>query len=248
MGARGVSLAQSPETVAAAFRFAKAATPSGEVVIEEYMEGPELSIDALVHNGTVTVCGIADRLIAYPPYFVETGHIMPSNQPADALADAVRVMENGMRALGLTLGAAKGDIKLTPRGAMVGEIAARLSGGFMSAFTYPYASGVDLIGNAIRIALGEAPGDLRPSLSRVSMEAAIIPAPGTVREIRRIDEVLRIPGIRHLFLNVDIGDRVIVPRSNVEKAGHLIAVADDRDQVQACIEQALATLEIVTGP
>ncbi len=54
-------------------------------------------------------------------------------------------MKQGIRALGITIGCAKGDIKITPKGAMMGELAARLSGGFMSAYTYPYATGVNLI-------------------------------------------------------------------------------------------------------
>ncbi len=247
MGARGVSRADDEAGVRAAFAFAKEATPSGEVIIEEYMEGPELSIDALVYRGEIHITGIADRLIARPPWFVETGHIMPSSLPASMQEDAVRVFTAGIRALGLDMGAAKGDIKVTAGGAMVGEIAARLSGGFMSAYTYPYSSGVDLMANAIRIALGQPPRGLEERLGRVSMESALIPPPGRVTSIRGLDEALAIPGVRHVFLNVDIGDIVVTPRSNVEKAGHIIAVGETREDVLRIIEAAQAAIRIETG-
>jgi biotin carboxylase len=163
MGARGVSLATTEDAVRRAFTFAKAATPSGEVIIEEYMEGLELSIDALVYRGEIHITGIADRIIDAPPYFAETGHIMPSALPAAQLDDAVNVMRARIKALwGSPWGRPRADIKVTPQGAKVGEIAARLSGGFMSAYTYPYATGVDLIGNAVRIALGLARRTLAP--------------------------------------------------------------------------------------
>jgi biotin carboxylase len=247
MGARGVSQALTLSDIKRAFSFAKEASPSGEVIIEEYMSGPELSIDALIHKGAIHITGIADRLITAPPFFVETGHIMPTALDRALVDDAVSVFSRGIRALGLGTGAAKGDIKITPKGAMVGEIAARLSGGFMSAYTYPYASGVDLNANAIRIALGGAPRGLKEKLRRVSMEAAIIPRPGKVKRIEGLEEALSIPGVRHIFLNVDIGDTVIRPRSNVEKAGHIIAVADTRDEVLAVVKQALSTIKIVVG-
>ena len=248
MGARGVSRADTEDDIRRAFAFAKEATPSGEVIIEEFMEGPELSIDALVYDGQIHITGVADRLIAMPPYFVETGHIMPSALPADQIADAIDVMSRGIRALGLSLGAAKGDIKVTPAGARVGEIAARLSGGFMSAYTYPYSSGVDLIGNAIRIALGKAPHSLEEKTHRVAIESAIIPKPGRILAIEGLDTALALPGVRHIFMNVDIGDIVVTPRSNVEKAGHVIAVAETRAEAIELAARALAAIRIETGP
>jgi biotin carboxylase len=78
------------------------------------------------------------------------------------------------------------------------------------------------------------------------MEAAIIPRPGTVRSIEGLEAALAIPGVRHIFMNVDIGDKVKRPRSNVEKAGHIIAVADTRDDVLAIIAKAEAAIHIKT--
>ena len=70
---------------------------------------------------------------------------MPSALPQEQLAQAIEVFKQGIHALGITIGAAKGDIKVTENGAKVGEIGARLSGGFMSAYTYPYSTGVSVI-------------------------------------------------------------------------------------------------------
>ena len=64
-----------------AFQEAKEASISGKLIIEEFMEGPELSLDALVFDGRIEVTGIADRIIQRAPYFVEVGHTLPSNLP-----------------------------------------------------------------------------------------------------------------------------------------------------------------------
>lgn len=248
MGSRGVRKVRSADELAEAFAFAKSASPSGELVMEEYMEGDELSIDALVYRGEVMVAGIADRIIGHEPYFVELGHILPSNKPKKVLEEAVRVMVKGIRALGIDLGAAKGDIKLTPSGPMIGELAARLSGGFMSAYTYPYATGVDLLKAAIHIALGEAPPPLKPRWRRVAYERAIIPPPGYIQAIRDVDKARRIPGVRNIFLLKKPGDVVAWPRSNVEKTGNIIVVGRTRREAMAVMERALATVKVDVGP
>jgi isopentenyl diphosphate isomerase/L-lactate dehydrogenase-like FMN-dependent dehydrogenase/biotin carboxylase len=244
MGARGVKRIDDLNQLPEAFQFAKNASPSGDLIIEEFMTGDELSIDAIIYNGEITFTGIADRIIEYPPYFVETGHTMPSTQPQKILDEARNIMRQGIKALGITFGAAKGDIKITKDGPMVGEIAARLSGGFMSAYTYPLSSGVDLMKAMVELATGQEPGNLEPVINKTSIERAIIPKPGIVKSISGLEEALKIKGIEEIFLNIKEGDRVTVPRSNVEKSGNIIAVADNLKDAESIVKECLSTLII----
>ena len=119
---------------------------------------------------------------------------MPSALPKKVLDRAVRVMKQGIRALGIDIGAAKGDIKLTPEGPEIGELAARLSGGYMSGFTYPLATGVDLMSAAIRSPWANIPGDLTPRWNRVSAERAIIPRAGRITSGARPRKSTRLAG------------------------------------------------------
>lgn len=247
MGARGVMRVDSLSQISDAFKFSKNASPSGELIMEEFMDGPELSIDAVIFRDEITITGVADRIIEYPPYFIETGHNMPSALPKKTKEAACEVMKDGIRALGITTGAAKGDIKITKDGPMIGELAARLSGGFMSAYTYPLSSGVNLMKAAIEVALGQEPGNLEPVMNQVAIERAIITKPGFVKKITGLEEALKIPGIREIFLNVRPGDKVIQPRSNVEKAGHIIATGATLEDATASYEQCrrVLTFEMV---
>lgn len=160
MGARGVRMLEREEDCEIAFLNAQAASRSSTVIIEEYMAGREYSIDALVYNGTLTITGLAERHIKYEPYFIEMGHTMSAVLNGYEYSDIVRTFSKGVAALGLTCGAAKGDVKLTDKGAAIGEIAARLSGGYMSGWTFPRASGFDLTRAAIQIACGLEPAEL----------------------------------------------------------------------------------------
>jgi len=244
MGARGVRRIDNLNQISDAFKNSKNASPSGELLIEEFMEGAELSIDAIIFNDVITITGVADRIIKYPPYFVETGHNMPSSLPENIINDACQVMKKGIRALGITIGAAKGDIKITRDGPMIGELAARLSGGFMSAYTYPLSSGVDLMKSAIEVALGQEPGNLEPVMNRVSIERAIIVKPGIVKKISGLEEALHIDGIKEIFINIKPGDRVISPKSNVEKSGNIIAVGDTLQDAQESVKLCFEILKI----
>jgi isopentenyl diphosphate isomerase/L-lactate dehydrogenase-like FMN-dependent dehydrogenase/biotin carboxylase len=244
MGARGVMRVDDNNILADAFKFAKEASPNGEVLIEEFMQGPELSIDAVIYNNEITITGVADRIINYEPYFVEIGHTMPSNLPAQVLDEACNVMKMGIKALGISMGAAKGDIKVTADGPKIGELAARLSGGFMSAYTYPLSTGVDLMRAAIEIALGQEPGNLEPIRNKVSIERAIITEPGIVKDIDGLEDALKIHGIAEIFLNVKKGDKVVKPRSNVEKAGHIISVANTLEEAEQAVAKCKEVLKI----
>ncbi|HNW92214.1 MAG TPA: ATP-grasp domain-containing protein, partial [bacterium] len=243
MGARGVLRVGGPDEIDAAFRHAKSCTPSGELIVEQYMDGPELSIDALVVDGEPVLWGIADRIIALPPHFIELGHTLPSALPAEVQQAACDVMRAGIAALEITTGAAKGDIKVTTQGVMVGEIAARLSGGFMSSYTYPLATGIDMIKGAIKLALGEDPRPFPAPAARVALERAIIPAHGHIISISGVAEARRLPGVQEIFLSYQEGQTFPPPQSNLDKLGHVIAVGDTRAQAEAAAEAERQRIE-----
>lgn len=246
MGARGVMKVEHAEMMEKAFLNAKNASPSGELIVEEYMNGPELSIDALIYKNEIFITGVADRLIEREPYFIEVGHVMPSALPEATLENALHVFKQGIKALGLHTGAAKGDIKVTENGAKIGEIAARLSGGFMSAYTFPYSSGVNVIHNAIDIALGYEPHNIIPTKNWVSIEKAILPHPGIIKEINGMEEALAISGVKNIFLHQNIGDEVVKPKSNVDKPANFIVVKSTREEAWDTVKKVENIFRIIT--
>ncbi|MCW7492917.1 alpha-hydroxy-acid oxidizing protein [Leptospira sp. 2 VSF19] len=242
MGARGVIKVNHKDDLPTAFRHAKRFCPTGELILEEYMEGPELSVDALAFQGQIRMTGIADRIIEREPYFIEVGHNMPSAMSKEVLDEVERVMAGGMRALGIHLGAGKGDIKVTKEGVKIGEIAARLSGGFMSAFTYPLSTGVNLNRAALLISLGETPDNLDPVLSRVSIERSLLSKPGKLLSIGGVEETKKIDGVSEVFIQSKPGDIIKEPTNNIDKSGHVIIVADTLKDAETVFEKVKQTI------
>jgi biotin carboxylase len=206
--------------------------------VEEYVDGPEFSLDAIVRDGRLIRCGFADRKIVFPPAFVEIGHTFPSAASSEVQEAVWNEFENGVRALGLTWGAAKGDVKYSSRGAVIGEIASRLSGGYMSGWTYPLTSGRSAVRWAVETALGL---DLSPQPDETRqpvVERAWIGMPGRIRAVRGQEAARSLPGIREIFLSVSAGSFTVFPRNNVEKLGNVIAVGKTADEAETNARRA----------
>lgn len=254
MGARGTVKAFDSGSLEKAIENALVHSRSGKAIIEQYIEGPEFSLDALVKNGEIHVCGIADRHIFFPPYFIEMGHTMPSAYSRDIQKSVIDVFCRGIKAIGIDNGAAKGDIKYSGNGAVAGEIAARLSGGYMSGWTFPYSTGFSVIGAAIDIATGVDPGKIEYSYTGTSAERAFISIPGVVESVIVPEYLGGLPSeqqescVKDLFINVKTGDAVNFPKNNVEKCGNVIAFHPKRDEAAGWAEKACRDIIVRLKP
>jgi phosphoribosylglycinamide synthetase, ATP-grasp (A) domain len=246
MGARGCRLVYSQDELRPALEDAVNFSRSGKAIAEEFIEGEEFSLEALVINGEIFLNALADRHIFFPPYFVEMGHTIPSIKSKEECDELIRVFFLGIKALGLTNGAAKGDIflrKADPqkngkRTACVGEIAARLSGGYMSGWTVPYSSGFDVTKAAVKIALGEPVDELPNSeAARFSSERAWISVPGIIKKIYGLEEARSTKNIKDVLPRLFEKDETLFPKNNVEKCGNVLSSAESYDRaVKASME------------
>ncbi|MDR0663188.1 MAG: ATP-grasp domain-containing protein [Spirochaetaceae bacterium] len=252
MGGRGCKRADGEEELRAACAEALSFSRSYRAIVEEYMDGPEYSVDAIVSGDSITVCGLADRHIYFPPYFIEMGHTMPALLDSAAAEALLETFKAGVRSLGLTLGAAKGDIKLTSKGPMVGEIAARLSGGYMSGWTYPYSSGAEPVKAAILAALGRPLGEKPQGLERtrdwVSAERAFISIPGLVTAIKITKSAENNKYLKNIFFRAGERERVNFPINNVTKCGSVISAAPERASAVEAAEEAARGILIRLAP
>ena len=255
MGARGCRMIRSKDEAWQSVKTAAENSRTSTVILEEYMEGPEFSIDAIVYDGTLTITGFADRHIFYKPYFIETGHTMPTKIDEKKRLALISAFADGVHALGLSCGAAKADIKFTEKGPQIGEIAARLSGGYMSGWTFPYSSGLNLTKQALLVASGNEPSELiggriplkiknagfalfdYPS-KNVSAERAWISIPGKLKSIQFCSKD---SCVQDIFPRpVKTGDKVDFPRNNVQKCGNVISKSNSYDEAVSSAEQAVS--------
>jgi biotin carboxylase len=244
MGARGVMKISKESEVQKAVENAIKYSRTDRAIVEAFIEGEEYSVDALVCDGEVTIHGLAVRHIFYPPYFIEMGHTMPALLDDEKKKAIENEFIKGIKALGINNGAAKGDIMYSSNGPVIGEIAARLSGGYMSGWTFPYASGIESTKGAMKIAMGLKPDPYDGSYQFVTAERAFLSIPGTVKSLQNIESAYETEYVKDLFLRVDEGDSVDFPVNNVEKCGNIISCHKNRDSAIKSAESACAKVLI----
>ena len=247
MGARGVKELGTAAGLDEALNEAFGHSWNGVVLAEEKIIGAEYSLDSLVSKGNFYPLGIARRYIDYPPYFIERGHSFPSDLPVDDEHKMFVALQQAALALGIDNGAAKGDIFLTDRGPVIGEVAARLSGGFMSGWTFPLHSGIHPTIGAILIALGEEiPADFLASGScHPVSERGLISIPGTIGAI--VDSTSGTPAeasSQYRFISVHKGDKQSFPHNNVEKCGNIICRGAPKE-AEEVVARYLLPLQVI---
>ncbi len=133
-GSRGVQRIAQVEDLAHAFMLARSHSPSERVMVEQYLEGPQVSTESIVLDGVCHTPGFSDRnyefLERYAPFFIENGGDLPSHLPPDIQQKVKDLVGRAASAMGVTNGTVKGDIVVHKGEPYVIELAARLSGGF----------------------------------------------------------------------------------------------------------------------
>lgn len=223
MAARGVRVTHNFYEITEAYAEAFAYSRIGQVIAEEFVEGMEFSIDALIYDGEVNICGFADRHFTLYPYLIENGHTCPSILDKEAQEYIGKAFKEAVKFLGIKFGAVKGDIKLTEKGIMIGEIAARISGGFLSGWTYPYTSGIHPHDNLIRLHLGQKIVLEQEQNLGFSAERILFSIPGKIKSIINLDKTQEYPGIKFIQLHVHEGDDVFFPSNNAKRCGSAIS-------------------------
>ncbi len=113
----GVVRVDDPGELAAQFAFAHDTTVPGapsydvSVLVEQYADGPEISVDAVVHRGTVFPMVLARKQLGYPPYFEEVGHVVDGADPLLADDRLRRVLQDTHAALGFADGVTHTELR-----------------------------------------------------------------------------------------------------------------------------------------
>jgi biotin carboxylase len=251
-GSRGVTRlndSAGQQEVIAAFEYAVRESRDKSAVVEEFVEGPEFSVEILVWDGQPHVLTITDKETSGAPHFVETGHCEPSRQNYAGRQAIQRGAVAGVKALGIDWAAAHAELKLSPRGPVLIEVGARLGGDYITTELVPRSTGIDMVESAINLALGRVP-DLTP---RHTPHGAAIrfltPAPGKVVAVEGVERAKAMHGVKIVEVDVAVGDQVPPLTSSLTRVGHVIAEGITADEAVANAEAARDAITIRTeGP
>lgn len=245
-GSRGIVLVEdihNAEVVANAYEYSRQYSRNGNVVVEEYMRGPEVSVETLSVDGVCHVIQITDKLTTGAPHFVEMGHSQPTRH-APEIAEKIRqVVVAANRAVGIQNGPSHTEVIVTEEGPKIVEIGARLGGDCITTHLVPLSTGVDMVENCIRIALGEKP-DLQPKFQKGSAIRYFSQKPGKVTAIDGVADAEALEGIRQVSIVHGVGETVGEIDSSAARMGFVIAQSENAESAIALCQKAVDLIDI----
>jgi len=251
-GQRGVFRVESLDDIHAHLHEALVASPTGEAILEEFVEGTEMNGIVIARGGEVLPLTLSDRL--RPPgigFGVGWIHVYPATTYGEQLEESERVAVHTVHALGLRTGIAFPQLIAEPGGRVsVVECAARIPGGQMADLVR-FATGVDLVEVQIRMALGEdLPDELvtprfkQPLAIRfLTAEPGPLPT-GRVTRVGPLDKVLAFPGVVQAEVYLQVGETIRPVRLDGDRRGYVIATAETNLEALQRAEAAARLLDV----
>ncbi|HEY3368673.1 MAG TPA: ATP-grasp domain-containing protein [Symbiobacteriaceae bacterium] len=216
---------------------------AGTVLVEEYLNAPEFSVEMFTWDGRTTCVGITQKSLTGFPYFVESRHIFPAMLTPEAERDIRQTVFRTLEAVGITLGATHTEVKLTPQGCAIVEINARLAGGMIPELVW-HATGIDLLKQQIKSAGGVAP-DLSVTRHRYGgIQFMVADAEGELQEIQGLQAARAVPGIEQVVVTAQIPTRVRPRQSAYDRLGFIIAAGDTHEDTVASLARAAGEIRL----
>ncbi|MFD9817455.1 ATP-grasp domain-containing protein [Streptomyces violascens] len=249
----GVIRVDTPQELPCAYAFAAQAaargTESTRVLVEEYLDGPEVSVECVTYQGQTAVVAVTRKTVGMPPFFEELAHVVDANDPL--LATVAPVATAALEALGVTEGISHVEMRLVDGRPRLIEVNGRI-GGDMIGHLVHLATGVDLARAAADIACGRAP-DLTPTHSQAAAIRLIYPARSGTLTTRSIDADFAVGAdwLERVCFQRQAGDQLVLPPQGdmfSARIGYLITTGPRAADAQARSTEAYRHLSIQVTP
>lgn len=247
-GSRGIAKVEkglSKEEFVNLYRRALDESRDHQVLIEQFIEGPEFSVEVVVWQGEPHVLAVTDKKTTDAPYFVELGHNQPSVYSEEIQKKLKDGAIAGCKALGLTYCASHCELKIQDGEAYLMEIGARMGGDFISTELTHLSTGIDMVAATINVALGVEP-NLKPVEEKHSVAIRYFtPKSGVVKTIEN-EEVLNRSDVYDAEIYLKPGDEVREVKSSLDRSGHVIVTAQTPQMAIKIAEKLIDEVNIVT--
>jgi biotin carboxylase len=227
-GSRGVTKIEDLSALESSFTQAKAASHSGDIIVEQFMEGTEMTVEGLSSGGKHRILAMSDKKRIPFPYCVSIDLTYPPHFSRESLDKTRDLIISALDALGINMGASHSEVMMTAKGPIPVETAAR--GGGYGIFTdiIPAVCGIDVVTECINMALGNKV-DMNVRYSRAAVLRFFNLPQGKLLGVSGLEEAKAIEGVRHVELDLVKGDIIKPIISDGTRHGVIITFGDTRD-------------------
>lgn len=243
-GSRGVHYIERIDEIEMAFRNAEQASPSKQVIIEEYIEGVEYSVEGWVVKGEANIIATSRKVRSCPPYLLDLEVHFPSGLSKE---DEIHLREAAKRAIeacGYQDCPVHIECIMSSDGPVIVELAARGAGFRVFTEILPMITGIDTIQCSLECALGKATSLVNGKYLLSASLIFISPKEGLLRGINGIKEAISMDSIYEVEIYKKVGDRLCSLRSGSDRLGHILAFDVDPEKCRNSATQALNMIKV----
>jgi citrate lyase beta subunit/biotin carboxylase len=242
-GSRGVFLVENASQLYNAYKYSSQYSKNGKVLLEEYMIGPEVSVETFSIDGIVNIIAVTDKKTSGAPHFVELRHSIPSILEKEILLEIEKVAKMAVKTIGIENGPSHTEIIVTDEGPKIVEIGARLGGDNITTHLVPLSTGINIVDLNIKYALNEIV-EIRKTLDKASCIQYVSAHTGKIKQISGIEEAKNINGVRVVELNKQNEDIIAEYESSHDRIGYVISQADNINEAWKICEDSCKKIAI----
>ena len=238
-GSRGVIFCNNEVEVMSAWHEAMQYTHMPNILVEEYIDGPEYSIESVHVGGKSTVVQFTQKLITDFPYNVELGHIQPAVLSKETQQEIREVIQQIGVALKFDNCCSHTELKVSSSGIKVIETSPRLGGDFITSHLIPLSTGINIEDILLRLSLGERIEDneLLPISKMYSGVKYFCLPEGEIEEIKNVNKIKDINGVQCYNFDLNKGDKVNKITSSLNRYGFALFQTKTRDELLKSFEE-----------
>ncbi len=242
---RGVMCLRTPQGLQAAAQTAFEHSVRHTVLVEEWIQGTEVTVESFCWDGKITAVGVSDKVHFEHVPQVASRLTYPPAVASNRLSEIVKVNQAVIKALGLQTGVTHAEYILSPKGVFPIDIAARGGGSRIFSHIVPYLGGYDIPKLFLEWCLAEAPRS--PAISSLQRAANLefIDFPeGRVQAISGLDRARAVPGVAEVWLDFKEGDVLRPIQDDRSRKAFILTLGKERKEVLDVMEKAKSLINV----
>ena len=236
-GSRGVKLCNNKEELKESIKEALENSKLDSVLVEEFIEGQEYSIESLHHDGKSEVIQFTEKKTTEFPYNVELGHIQPANISNENQQKIREIIEKIGRALNFVNCPSHTELKINERGIFVIETSPRLGGDYITSTLTPLSTGVNLEDELLKMAMGETINPIPKAIQYSGVHFFAFKEGSIIKHVPTENLIKGWPRVIDFSFTLKEGDKVNRITSSLNRYGHLTLIAGTRESIDETFEE-----------
>lgn len=221
--------------------------PGKQLLVEEFIEGPQYNIEVVVVEATPIIVAIIQQEISQDYTFIVTAYDIVTTMDEADYSSLWKTVNGIVREIGLHHGACHFEMRLSQDGWKLIELNPRISGGAMNRMIEE-AFRINLVQETIQLYVGEEPNVLRKKQMSVHTTYITVNNTGYLLGIDGVEHAALCPGVVDVQVKPSIGSIMMPPLSMGNRYGYVMAVGESPEAAKERAEHAVKLIKFYVEP